>query len=202
VVQLAKTIIRAEAATTCVKRIVFMSADFIFISEICYNLYQSLCPILLKLFYMKQFLILLTVVLHLFNNSNAQTSEDSVKATINNMFKGMKDADGQLLRSTFTDSAILQTIVQTKEGKTIVRNESVQGFIDFVSKQKKGAADERINFGTVLVDGPLASVWTPYKFYFEEKFSHCGVNSFQLVRLNGEWKIQYIIDTRRRQGCE
>lgn len=151
---------------------------------------------------MKQFLILLTVVLHLFNNSNAQTAEDSVKATINNMFKGMKNADAQLLRSAFADSAILQTIVQTKEGKTMIRNEEIKGFIDFVSTQKKDAADERITFGTVLVDGPLAIAWTPYKFYYEGKFSHCGVNSFQLVRLNGEWKIQYIIDTRRRQGCE
>ena len=43
---------------------------------------------------------------------------------------------------------------------------------------------------------------TPYKFYVGEKFSHCGVNSFQLVKIRGEWKIQYIIDTRRRQNCD
>jgi len=54
----------------------------------------------------------------------------------------------------------------------------------------------------VKIDGPLAIVWTPYKFYFNGKFSHCGVNSFQLVRFNGVWKIQYLIDTRRRAGCE
>ena len=54
----------------------------------------------------------------------------------------------------------------------------------------------------VKIDGALASVWTPYKFYFNGKFSHCGVNSFQLVRMNNTWKVQYIIDTRRRVGCE
>lgn len=65
----------------------------------------------------------------------------------------------------------------------------------------RGGLDERIQFDVVKVDGPLASVWTPYKFYFKGQFSHCGVNSFQLVRVNGEWKIQYLIDTRRRNDC-
>jgi len=64
------------------------------------------------------------------------------------------------------------------------------------------AADERISFETIKIDGPLAIAWTPYKFYYEGKFSHCGVNSFQLVRVDNQWRIQYLIDTRRRQGCE
>ena len=42
---------------------------------------------------------------------------------------------------------------------------TVQGFVDFVSSQKKGAADERIEFEMIKIDGPLASVWAPYKFY-------------------------------------
>ena len=29
-----------------------------------------------------------------------------------------------------------------------------------------------------------------------------GVKKDQLVRINGRWKIQYLIDTRRRVGCE
>lgn len=132
----------------------------------------------------------------------SQTQEDSVKMTVNKMFEGMKNADAGLLRSVFADSAILQTIARTKEGKTVVRTENLTEFIDFVGKQNKGDADERISFETVKIDGALAIAWTPYKFYYKGQFSHCGVNSFQLIKINGDWKIQYIIDTRRRQGCE
>ncbi len=132
----------------------------------------------------------------------SQTQEDSVKITINKMFEGMKNADAALLRSVFADSAILQTISRAKDGKTVVRTENLTEFIDFVGKQTKGDADERISFETLKIDANLAIAWTPYKFYYKGQFSHCGVNSFQLVKLNGEWKIQYIIDTRRRQGCE
>jgi len=149
-----------------------------------------------------KYLLVLFIVLSAFYSSRAQTTEDSVKTAVNNLFKGMIDADSDLLRSCFADSAIMQTIGQTQDGKTMIRNEQVSEFIRFVSQQKKGAADERIEFGTIRIDGPLAIVWTPYKFYYEGKFSHCGVNSFHLVRLNGTWKIQYLIDTRRRTGCE
>jgi hypothetical protein len=134
--------------------------------------------------------------------SNGQTAEDSVKATVNNLFTAMKNADTALLKSTFADAAIFQTISKDRTtGKTIIVTDAVQGFIDVIGKQKVGDLDERITFGSVKIDGDLASVWTPYHFYAGGKFSHCGANSFQLVRLNGIWKIQYLIDTRRRQGC-
>jgi len=133
---------------------------------------------------------------------NAQSSEDSVKAVINNMFSGMKNADPALLKSAFADSIVLQTIARNKEGNIVIRNETAADFVDFISKEQPGNADERITYDVVKVDGPLAIAWTPYKFYYKGQFSHCGVNSFQLVRFNGVWKIQYIIDTRRKQGCE
>jgi hypothetical protein len=149
---------------------------------------------------MKYFFIVLTVILS-GSIAQGQTAEDSVKAVINNMFTGMKTADTILLKSSFSDSMILQTISRNKEGKLIVRNEALGEFINFIGKELPGNADERITFDIVKVDGPLAIAWTPYKFYYKGQFSHCGVNSFQMVRFNGEWKIQYIIDTRRKQGC-
>ena len=114
----------------------------------------------------------------------------------------MKNSDAILLKTAFADSAILQTIGRNAEGKIVVQNESVSEFADFVSKQPKGAADERIVYDVIKIDGALAMVWAPYKFYFNGVFSHCGVDAFQLVKLNGEWKIQYLIDTRRKKGCE
>ncbi|MEP7374938.1 MAG: nuclear transport factor 2 family protein [Chitinophagaceae bacterium] len=150
---------------------------------------------------MKCFLVLLTSLFFSFV-TKAQTAEDSIKTVVNNLFTAMRNADAALLKSTFSDSAILQTITRSKEGKMLVVTESVNEFADFVSTVKKDSADERIEFETLKIDGPLAIVWTPYNFYHNGKFSHCGVNSFQLVRFDGIWKIQYLIDTRRRTGCK
>jgi hypothetical protein len=151
---------------------------------------------------MKYFFIPLTLVIFFHLHSEAQSAEDSVKATINKMFAGMKSADAAMIKSTFADSIIFQSIGRTKEGTIFVKNENAADFITSISKLAPDAADERITFDVVKIDGPLAIAWTPYNFYFNGQFSHCGVNSFQLVRVNNEWKIQYIIDTRRRQGCK
>jgi hypothetical protein len=152
---------------------------------------------------MDRIVLLLTIMLlYLVDVSAQNKAEDSVKMAVTNLFDGMKAGDGAKVKAAFADSAILQTIGKDKEGRTVIRNQQVAGFADFVGKQKAGAADERIVFESIRIDGPLAIVWTPYKFYYNGQFSHCGVNSFQLVRLNGEWKIQYLIDTRRKDGCE
>ena len=151
---------------------------------------------------MKRILILLTAVMFISTFIKAQSAEDSVKAVVNQLFAAMKGANAAMLKETFADSAVLQTIRRKQDGTFFVQDEKVSDFVASVSSAKKDSLDERITFETVKVDGPLAIVWTPYKFYYAGKFSHCGVNSFQLVRINGRWKIQFLIDTRRRQGCE
>jgi hypothetical protein len=151
---------------------------------------------------MKQILILLTAVLLFTQAGFSQSAEDSVKAVINQLFDGMRKVDVKSLKEVFADSAILQTTKRKPDGSFYVQNDAVSGFIESIGKSKKDSLDERITFESIKIDGPLASVWTPYKFYYAGNFSHCGVNSFQLVRINGRWRIQYLVDTRRRQGCE
>lgn len=129
---------------------------------------------------------------------SAQMAEDSVKAVVSTLFTAMKNSDSKLLLESFADSAILQTI--TAGGR--VRTEQIEAFASQIGSLPKNAADERITFDMVKIDGALASVWTPYQFYYNGNFSHCGVNSFQLVRTGGTWKIQYIIDTRRKTVCQ
>jgi len=151
---------------------------------------------------MKRILILLTAIMFISTFIKAQSAEDSVKAVVNQLFAAMKGANAVMLKETFADSAVLQTIRRKQDGTFFVQDEKVSDFVEQIGKAKKDSLDERITFETVKIDGPLAIAWTPYKFYYAGNFSHCGVNSFQLVRINGRWKIQFLIDTRRRQGCE
>jgi hypothetical protein len=148
---------------------------------------------------MKRFAALLTVLIAITGIAQAQTIEDSVKATVNRLFEGMKNADTTLLKSAFSDSPVLQTIATDKKKQVYVKTGKFIDFVKFISQQKPGEADERIEFGAIHIDGPLATVWTPYQFYYKGKFRHCGVNSFQLVKLEEGWKIQYLIDTRTKE---
>jgi hypothetical protein len=149
-----------------------------------------------------RFFLTFAALLAMGTMAKAQTAEDSVKAAVNQLFTAMKNSDTVLLKDAFHEGAILQTHARNKEGKMFMRSEQVHEFAKQVSQYPKDAIDERIVFETVRIDGPIASAWTPYKLYLNGQFIHCGVNSFQLVKLNGVWKIQYLIDTRRKQGCE
>ncbi|TDH28918.1 nuclear transport factor 2 family protein [Segetibacter sp. 3557_3] len=145
----------------------------------------------------------LFVMLIAAQKTGAQSAADSVKAAVTSLFTAMKTSDGQRLRACFTDSGMLQTIGANKlTGEPEVKSVAISRFAEQIGKLPKDSADERITFSSVQVDGDLASVWTPYEFYYAGKFSHCGVNSFQLVRTQGGWKIHYLIDTRRKTGCK
>ncbi len=151
---------------------------------------------------MRLILLLLFLTLSSAPAVSQTTSIDSVKQVVDAMFTFMKNADSAAMSSLFTADAQLQTVVVSKEGVTSVRSQRIQEFITMVGQLPKGDADERIRFDAVHIDGALASVWTPYQFYYKGNFSHCGVNSFQLVRIKGAWKIHFIIDTRRKAGCD
>lgn len=132
----------------------------------------------------------------------AQNDVTAVKATVNRLFEGMKKSDTAMIRASFSSTAILQTIVTNNMGKTQLDTEPLDSFLVAISKPHAEVYDERITFDVVKIDGELATVWAPYKFYVGERLNHCGVDSFQLIKVNGEWIIQYLIDTRRRTGCD
>ena len=146
---------------------------------------------------------LFTCFLFIMSSAGAQSvnSESEIKAAINKLFEAMHTNDSAMLVGCFSENAVLQTIQEKKDGKVIVKTESITEFGSSVQKAFKGALDERAEFEMIKIDGPLASVWTPYKFYYQGKFLHCGVNSFQMVKRDGTWKIQYLTDTRRKEGC-
>lgn len=146
---------------------------------------------------LKKVFFTLLVTVSVANAVTAQTAVDSIKAVINKTFEGMKEGDTVKLKECFTDGAILQTFKRTKEGSLNLTFETVSDFCKAVASLPKGAADEQIVFEQIKIDGRMAAVWTPFKLYINGKFYSCGVNSFQLVKLDKEWKIQYIIDTRK-----
>lgn len=132
----------------------------------------------------------------------AQSAQgEDVKAVIEQLFEGMKKSDSTLVAASFKSDAIMQTIAKDQSGKVSVRNSELQNFLNSISQAEVGLLNEKIISYEIKVDGELASVWTPYEFSVGDRFSHCGVNSFQLVKEEGSWKIFHIVDTRRKDNC-
>lgn len=128
----------------------------------------------------------------------AQKDDKAIKAVINLFFEGLEKGDTVLLKKSCTDAPVMQTYMADRDGKWQVFTEDFSELVAFVGTPAKDKFDEQIEFESILSEPSLASVWTPYKFYLNGKISHCGTNSFQLVKTDEGWKIQYILDTRRK----
>lgn len=149
---------------------------------------------------MKKILILGIVLLLSIKTFAQQTDQDVIKQTVNTLFDAMRKGDSTLLRSTFAKDIVFQGVANKKEGTTLV-TENANDFIKTIGTPHKEIYDERITFDDIKIDGDLASVWAPYKFYLGKTFSHCGVDVFQLMKTKDGWKIIYIVDTRRKDNC-
>ncbi|SEG32075.1 nuclear transport factor 2 family protein [Algoriphagus boritolerans] len=132
----------------------------------------------------------------------SQTEEEQVEAVIKSLFEGMRAKDVDQVTAAFSKDALMQTVIAKPEGSEVASN-AVADFISRIaSTPVETQLDERILAYQIKIDGTMASAWTPYQFYTNGTFSHCGVNSFQLVKMAEGWKIVYIIDTRRKEPCE
>ena len=116
---------------------------------------------------------------------------------IEQLFEGMLKGDSSMIRKAFYKKPILRTIVANKK-----TDEQLVDFLSTIATPHEKAYIEKILSYDIKIDGNLAQVWTPYKFYVGDTFSHCGVNAFHLMQTEEGWKIIGITDTRRREACE
>ena len=130
-----------------------------------------------------------------------QTETAAIKQTVNTLFDAMRNGDSTLLRSVFSKDMVLQSVSDDKEGKALLSTEKADEFVKAIGTPHTAVYNERIVFDAIKIDGDLASVWAPYKFYLGDKFNHCGVDVFQLMKTAGGWKVIYIVDTRRKDNC-
>lgn len=148
---------------------------------------------------MKNKLFLVVITLSLCSPLWGQQEE--VRKVIDNMFEAMYARDTAALRACFTPGAQLLTYTYDAKHNPRARGETLHNFITSISAIGEADLEERLLGFQCMVDEGVASVWTPYEFYVDKKFSHCGVNSFQLINVQGEWKIASLADTRRRTDC-
>jgi hypothetical protein len=152
---------------------------------------------------MKKIILPLLLVLFIGMKTQAQSNEeDSIIQIIQTMFDGMRAGDSTMVSSTFGEEIQMSTVFRTKKGEHKMIKDNPQKFLNAVGTPHKEIWDERIFSYDVKIDGLLASVWTEYSFYLDDKFSHCGVNVFQFFKNKNGWEITNITDTRRRSDCK
>jgi hypothetical protein len=134
---------------------------------------------------------------------SAQDSEElAVKKAIDTFFEAFHAQDAAAMAATVQSNVIVQTIIKGPDERPKVETEGFQELVAHITRIPDSVAfQEKLLDYKIQVDGPMAHAWTPYEFWYQGAFHHCGVNSFQLFKEKDTWQIIYLIDTRREEDC-
>lgn len=134
--------------------------------------------------------------------SNAQQSHPeyaAVKQVIDHFFESINTGNGELLASLEIEGAQIFNI-----------REETAGEYEFVKRDWFDAdnfgADvqltERYWDEQLLISNEVAVFWAPYDLHIDGKFSHCGIDVLNLMKVDEQWKIGHAMWTIQRPGCE
>lgn len=153
---------------------------------------------------MKSFLFLCLVLMAGTLFAQAPSSdEQAITAAIKTLFDGMYEGDSSKVHSVFTRKVNTATVYRDKSGTSLLRQEaSLDAFLKGVGTPHAEKWTEEFWNVKISIDGDMAQAWCDYAFYLDHKFSHCGVDAFLLHKTKEGWKIFYLADTRKREGCE
>jgi ketosteroid isomerase-like protein len=126
--------------------------------------------------------------------------EGQLREAVTALLDAMRAGDADGVREAFMADARLQTVTTGVNGAGL-RDEEVEDFARAVGAPREQVWNERIDAWHIRVDGDLAVVTTDYSFFVDDRFTHCGMNAFLMLRTSEGWKIFQLVDTRRRTGC-
>ncbi len=132
---------------------------------------------------------------------SAWSQENQVHDLVDHMFQSMEQKDTAALRKCFTPGVQFTTFSYDSKGNSRAKGVYLNDFLRQVSLIGEYDVEEKLTAWQCFIDDGMASVWAPYEFYFDKKFTHCGVNSIQVIKVQNEWRINQITDTRRKQDC-
>jgi hypothetical protein len=128
----------------------------------------------------------------------ARTQPESEPAAIaQKLFNAMQSHDAPAAAALFLPGATLASVDPT--GKTTIT--PFEKFVERIGTSKKTWLERMWNT-KVLEKGGVAIVWADYDFYLDGKFSHCGIDAFQLLKTADGWKISGISDSHVTAACE
>ena len=133
-------------------------------------------------------------------NATGAQDTSAVLAVIDSWFAAMRAKDRAAFDAVMQPDSTFIAMRRTADGWTQVRR-SRSELADTLLSRPGEIVERIIERPTVLVHGPIATVWGRYDISVAGKRLHCGVDSFNLIKDGASWKIANASWTIEPEGC-
>jgi hypothetical protein len=131
----------------------------------------------------------------------SSAERDAVLAAVQKFFDTMASGDIAAGRAGSIPEGRFFSVRESGSGAApAIRSFTNQESYDRMASDKR-KRQERMWNPEVRIHGPIAVVWTAYDFWVDGKFSHCGVDAFNLVKTADGWKLAGGLYTVEQTGC-
>jgi hypothetical protein len=112
---------------------------------------------------------------------------DAVLAVVQAFFDTMAAKDVAGAQRILVPEGRFHAVGQ-QDGAPRIRTFTNADYLKDLSGMKQNVRERMWN-PEVRIHGSIANVWTPYDFWRDGKFSHCGVDAFDLIKTSDGWKL-------------
>jgi len=123
----------------------------------------------------------------------------AVIEAVDGLFDAMRAKDEAALRAALAPEVSMAAV--GLDGGVRIDTGTPDAFVERIVGSE-AFLDEAMWDPLVRTDGKIAILWAPYDFLVDGEPSHCGFDAFQLVKMDGAWRIVGVAYTRRDEGCQ
>lgn len=128
----------------------------------------------------------------------ATPDEAAAIAVVQRFFDAMAAQDTAELTAVTIPASVYTAVRPTPGGGTKVTRTSVE---DFMKNLRPGLREAMWSPRVTLRGGLLATVTAPYEITLDGKTIHCGIDVFDLAKVDGHWKVAGAIWTAKVDAC-
>jgi hypothetical protein len=119
----------------------------------------------------------------------------AILKSVDEFLRGLNEKDPAIMGGvSMKDGLVVSHFV--RDGKDIVRARTFARDLSTIAEEKDTLREVYWD-PTVLMRGNIAVVWAEYSFDLNGQRSHCGIDVFNLMKIEGAWKvtgIQYTVE--------
>jgi ketosteroid isomerase-like protein len=124
----------------------------------------------------------------------------AVLAVVDGWFAAMRAKDRAAFEAAMQPDSTFTAVRQNPDGWTVKRR-SRSELAEAMLTWRGEVVEAFIGNPTILVHGPIATVWGRYELSIAGQRQHCGVDSFDLIKDGTSWKISNASWTIEPGGC-